>query len=549
MKFLKVLSNSVLSGVFFSLLLALLISNLNINLRPSSSFFVHLGLFLMLSYGLLITFLCLLIFYILHFFLGKENKTGFFSPPFLMISFSALILLFLLVFRQNYLYFFSFFDPRLQSLLRTQMIVLVGLSLAGFFFAYGYRRRRKRLLLAGGYLILFTVLLAFTFSLRIKYPFPPKNYKLGSFETKRVTKKILIIGLEGLSFDFIIPLNSQGKLANFSWLMEGGCWGRLENFTPNDPFILINSFNTGKLPAKHRQISNIHYQLPLIQEMIEIVPRFIFFRQLTRTGLLKIVPHRPSQTPVDIWKILSTNSMTILKKDKPDGQGPLKPSQKTATLFNLLFKDFRRETLPVLIEMKQAFFHDCEYEEKAFLEKNTLQPQLFYLFLNGLNTTETFFYKYSFPDTFGTIRQEEIDKYGTVIERYYGFYDQIIGKYLTSLKEDELLVIFSPHGIEPLPLWKRFVEWLLGNAAVSSYHEFAPDGAIFFYGKGIQKGKNIEGMRLVDIAPTLLYYLGLPVAKDMDGIVQSSLFAEEFTTENPIFYISSYEESQTEKSK
>ena len=64
----------------------------------------------------------------------------------------------------------------------------------------------------------------------------------------------------------------------------------------------------------------------------------------------------------------------------------------------------------------------------------------------------------------------------------------------------------------------------------------------FFYGKNIFREKNIEGMRLVDIAPSILYYLGLPVSKDMDGIVRSSLFQRDFTADNPIFTISSYED-------
>jgi len=104
------------------------------------------------------------------------------------------------------------------------------------------------------------------------------------------------------------------------------------------------------------------------------------------------------------------------------------------------------------------------------------------------------------------------------------------------------LIVYSPHGIEAVPLWKRFVDLIFGNADVSAYHELAPEGVVFFYGKEIVRGKNIEGMKLIDIAPTLLNYLGLPVGKDMDGIVNSSIFMERFKIENPVLYISSYEE-------
>ena len=134
-----------------------------------------------------------------------------------------------------------------------------------------------------------------------------------------------------------------------------------------------------------------------------------------------------------------------------------------------------------------------------------------------------------------------------MIARYYEYYDQMIGKYLASLKDDEILVVYSPYGVESLPLWKRFVEWILGNADISAYHEDMPDGVVFFLGSGIAKGNNVEGIKVEDIAPTLLYCLGLPLGRDMDGIVQSPVFIKDFTDENPIFYISSYEEFEIRK--
>ena len=114
---------------------------------------------------------------------------------------------------------------------------------------------------------------------------------------------------------------------------------------------------------------------------------------------------------------------------------------------------------------------------------------------------------------------------------------------MAAKKDDELLVVFSSHGTEALPLWKQIFEWFFGDPDISAYHENAPDGTIFMIGKDIAMGRNIEEMQLIDVAPTLLHYLGLPVGKDMDGIVNSSIFVEEFKSE-PVLYISSYEEHE-----
>ncbi|MFC2169408.1 alkaline phosphatase family protein [Acidobacteriota bacterium] len=541
MKFFKALINSLISGFFFSGLLALLIYDLNINLPFDPAFFAQLTLFLAIIYGIFIALLLLMLFFIIQFFSSRSIKISLISPSFLTISFSFLLLLFLIIYSVNHEFFLSFFNSEIIGLLRIQSITLIVLALLSLLVFLGYHSYKKKALFWFYPLLLF-VLLFFAVKQRINYPLPVKPEKAANYEATKINKKITIIGLEGLSFDFIIPLITEEKLPNFSWLMEEGSWGQLESFSPNEIFILNNSFNTGKLPAKHHQFSLFKYRLLNFTQEIEIVPRFIFFRQLMRLGLLRIFPNQSVPFTKDIWEIFEDNQTTYVKNDWPYFRNIKNPSQKIEPLFNLFYKDLKFETSDIFKIVKQAFYSDIELEDKSNQEKNRKQPQLFYVLLKGLNVAEALFYKFSFPDLFGDIDQEEINKFSSVIERYYQYYDQIIGKYLASLKEDELLIVYSPHGIEPLPLWKRFVEWILGNPEISAYHEYAPEGVVFFYGQDIVRGQNIEGMKLIDISPTILNYLGLPVGKDMDGIVQSSVFVEEFKVENPVLYISSYEE-------
>jgi hypothetical protein len=542
MKFLKVLVNALLSGLFFASLLSLLFADLNINQKVTLSFLGELTLYLALCYGLLISFLCIIVFFAIQFFSGKKNQIAIVSPSFFSLSFSFLILLFLMIFRANYDYFLFFFDATLRSLLQIQMLTLIFLAFLGLAAFFSFRRYKKRPLFLWAYFALLTLGMVLAFSQRWRYPLPQPSSRLSPLLGKKVEKRITIIGLEGLSFDFIIPLISERKLPNFSWLMDNGSSGRLINFSPNEPVTLNASFSSGKFPARHRQLSISRYRLGKMKEEMEIVPRFILFKQLVRVGFLKISPFRPVSQAKDIWQILEGNRIPYVKRDWPYALESPKPSQKTEKLLGNFFNNPVLSNDDYFLLAKNAFFRDCVYEEVAANEKNQLQPQIFYLLLDGLNTVQTYFYKYSFPQQFGDIDQDRLDKYGPIIKKYYEFYDGLLGKYLTGLKEDELLVVFSPHGTELLPLWKRFVERLLGNPNVSSYHEFAPDGVIFFYGKGVVRGKNMEAMRIVDVAPTLLYYLGLPVGRDMDGIVRSPLFVKEFIAENPVIYISSYEE-------
>jgi hypothetical protein len=45
----------------------------------------------------------------------------------------------------------------------------------------------------------------------------------------------------------------------------------------------------------------------------------------------------------------------------------------------------------------------------------------------------------------------------------------------------------------------------------------------------------------VDVAPTILYFLGLPLGRDMDGYSRTDLFRPAFTEERPITFIPTYD--------
>lgn len=52
------------------------------------------------------------------------------------------------------------------------------------------------------------------------------------------------------------------------------------------------------------------------------------------------------------------------------------------------------------------------------------------------------------------------------------------------------------------------------------------EGIFGAMGENIRQGLEVEGVRLVDLAPTILYMLGLPVPRDYDGKVLGSIFKD-----------------------
>jgi hypothetical protein len=51
----------------------------------------------------------------------------------------------------------------------------------------------------------------------------------------------------------------------------------------------------------------------------------------------------------------------------------------------------------------------------------------------------------------------------------------------------------------------------------------------------------LAGASILDVAPTLLYLLGLPVARDMQGRVLTEMLEPGYAREHPLTFIPSYE--------
>jgi hypothetical protein len=71
---------------------------------------------------------------------------------------------------------------------------------------------------------------------------------------------------------------------------------------------------------------------------------------------------------------------------------------------------------------------------------------------------------------------------------------------------------------------------------MSGTHERAPDGFLLAYGTVVEPGRHQRGA-IVDLTPTVLYFLGLPVGRDMDGYARLDLFKKTFTTGRPMAFV------------
>ncbi len=127
-----------------------------------------------------------------------------------------------------------------------------------------------------------------------------------------------------------------------------------------------------------------------------------------------------------------------------------------------------------------------------------------------------------------------------LFEAAYRDLDRHVGLEIARLRPGDLLLVVSGFGMESVTWPKRALARLLGAPALTGSHETAPDGFLLAFGRDVAHAELSRGS-IVDLAPTVLYYLGLPVGRDMDGFARTDIFVRAYQREHPVTFISTHE--------
>ena len=99
----------------------------------------------------------------------------------------------------------------------------------------------------------------------------------------------------------------------------------------------------------------------------------------------------------------------------------------------------------------------------------------------------------------------------------------------------------SRRGFEAQGGWGRLLGKVLEENSWRGTASSSPDGLLLLSGRGIQPGAFPAPAELTDVLPTLLYSLGLPIARDLDGRVLTTAFSSGFLARQPLTFVPSYE--------
>jgi hypothetical protein len=397
--------------------------------------------------------------------------------------------------------------------------------------------------------------------------------------------RVSIILLDGASLEFIAPVAAQGRLPHFGKLLDEGAVMHLATLRPTQPQPVWTSAATGKLPFRHGIRSAATYAFRGGDRAIGLLPDYCYAQALVRFGFLREEPHTSAAVlATPFWDILGGFGITTgvvgwpltfpakavrgyLVSDEfsrlagPSARISLEDDPPVVYPENLL-PVVRRAYDAVTSSLassalaaasaewpaserenagaKSPLLVDRASEHIATALQNDQPAQVIAIRYPGLDAMGHQYLRYAMPRTFGDVSDEDRRRYGRVLEQYYGALDAIIGRATATLGPADLLLIVSGFGMEPLSPGKRLLERFVGNPSLGGTHERAPDGFLIAYGGPVQRGRVNRGS-VLDVVPTVLYFLGLPVARDMDGYARPDLFTQSFTAERPITFIPSYD--------
>ena len=390
------------------------------------------------------------------------------------------------------------------------------------------------------------------------------------------TSRVVMLLLDGASLDYILLATAEGRLPSFGRLIDSGAAMHLATLQPTQPGPVWATVATGKYPPQHGVISTSTYQVSDDLAPLELLPDHCFAQALVFLGFFDESPASSASLRArPIWSILSSQGVSVgivgwplthpvqpvrgfLVSDRfhqvaGAGFGPGSAEAAYPAEVLSIGEAAIRQTDGLLLSNTVVddesalpppapvapIWRDRVYGTVTRALRDRFEKVRFLAVrYRGLDLAGHRFLPAGTSASFGDDRGTRGD--AASLEAYYNHVDEEVAAILDFLSPDDLLMVVSGFGMEPVSVAKRLLAQAVGDPDFTGTHENAPDGFILAYGSAVEPGRRIRGS-VVDVAPTVLYFLGVPVARDIDGVARTDLFTQVFTDSQPITFVRSYD--------
>lgn len=258
--------------------------------------------------------------------------------------------------------------------------------------------------------------------------------------------KLLIIGLDGASFDLILPWAEAGKLPHLTRLMAGGVTGPLRSTVPPVSAPAWISFMTGKNPGKHGVFdfrtfnpkTYSFYDEPLVTS--RHYAGSTLFELVGKAGMRVAALSVPMTYPP-----FPVNGLLLSGFPKPNQRKAYTYPPERALEFAQIepISEFTRHSMEGRIRLMEHSVRALTEASVRLLSRESYD--LFMVVFRNTDTANHHFRKHLHPD-FPTYERQEAARYGHVLEEQYRLADWAVGELVAAAGEEAVVLVVSDHG-------------------------------------------------------------------------------------------------------
>ena len=347
--------------------------------------------------------------------------------------------------------------------------------------------------------------------------------------SERLAKRVLLIGWDAADWRVIDPLLAEGKMPALERLMNLGVRGNLATIQPALSPMLWTSIATGKRADKH----GIHGFLEPMPDGSGVRPVSSTSRKgkalwniAHQNGLKSLVVSWYASHPAEPIEgaIVSERFFTSTQKLVDHAVSPAELLSELSqfrvgtdeiTADDLIsfvprLAEATQEDGKPLHDLAKILAHCASVQATATHLMRKQEWDLAAVFFDGIDHLGHCFMPYHPPHRPG-VPKREFELFKDVVAGGYRFFDMMLEAILAHAGEDTTVLLVSDHGFKSDRLrpkgdgWEKPVDWhrQIGIAVAA--------------GPGIDRGEVLYGAGVLDVTPTVLHLLGLPVGRDMDG--------------------------------
>ncbi len=288
----------------------------------------------------------------------------------------------------------------------------------------------------------------------------------GTTRSHSKRSRVLVIGLDGATFDLIKPWSEQGYLPTLTKLLNEGAHGSLESTIPPMTGPAWTSFATGVNPGKHRLYDWIAREdgayrfLPMTAADCRAPTLYSLLGEMNRRVCVLNVPMTYPPMPV--------NGVQVSGLPAPSTKVPITYPDNLLDEINAAVGEYLLYPDP-----GQAYSDSGvdSFLQRLYVTTDVRVQTLDYLrsredwdftmvVFNGTDTVSHAMWKFM-DETHPLYDPRKADKYGNAIRDYYQYVDTKMARMVDQLDEDTTLVVMSDHGFGPFHKFIHVNNWLM----------------------------------------------------------------------------------------